>query len=314
MSTLALSNFQIGDFISGSTVDSRHASGIIHKITPGIGFSIISDDYEYVVVNKFSETQSVMRHFLEHQGSDSAHFSLTKETILFWLNSGVDTKAEIYMKELQSGLIDPMSPEGLALPFKVAPFIRHSVYQYITNPHDREVYLKVGNIHHEDGEHAPLPLESIVLNEKTAQMNSWHLARANGNFPQDPYTYTFLTCGKKLRVEYNGKKESIINLTTTVNTSTMCSPANPFMLSNPPPDLEQVCGILEGLTNNKFAEAVQRLSNDILHEGIEEAHWEMRRLRKAGVFNFAYTNLEEWVDAAWDEIQSRREEDDYAAF
>lgn len=307
MSTL--SSFQIGDFISGLTVDSRHASGIIHKITPGIGFSIISDDYEYVLVNKFSETHSVMRHFLEHPGSDSAHFSLTKETILFWLNSGVDTKAEIYMKELQSGLIDPMSPEGLALPFKVAPFIRHSVYRYITNPHDREVYLKVGNIHHEDGDHAPLPVESIVLKEKTAQMNSWHLARATGKFSSEPYTYTFLTCGKKLRVEFNGRKESLINLTTAGNTSTMCSPANPFILSHPP-DLEQVCGILEELTNNKFAAAVQRLSNDMLHEGIEEAHWEMRRLRKAAIFNSAYTNLQEWVDAAWDEIQARREEDE----
>ena len=49
----------------------------------------------------------------------------------------------------------------------------------------------------------------------------------------------------------------------------------------------------------------------MLHEGIEESHWEMRRLRKAGVFNSAYTNLQEWVDAAWDEIQARREEDEY---
>jgi hypothetical protein len=54
-----------------------------------------------------------------------------------------------------------------------------------------------------------------------------------------------------------------------------------------------------------------------LIEGIEEAHWEQRRIRSttaAWHIDPVYTNSMAWVDAAWDEIQARREEENSAPF
>jgi hypothetical protein len=273
-----------------------------------------------------------MRHYLEYNTSDSSFHQLPQETVIAWLNAGYDTKSEIYGKEVQlQTLIDPLSNAGLELPFKVAPFLLHESYTQITNDHESEIFMKTGKIIHEEGSHAPLPIDSIILHEKNQQMNAWHLARYNMNY-SSPYTYTLLNCGKKLRVEYNGNKESIITVTPSSKHSflsvapsrgsSMCSPANPFVLSNPPLDFSEVSAILEDITGlqgtdadaedqakeNYFKENVYRLRTQNIFEGIEEAHWEMKRFRKFPHEN-PYLAIQEWVDAAWDEIQNRREEE-----
>ena len=94
----------------------------------------------------------------------------------------------------------------------------------------------------------------------------------------------------------------------------MCSPANPFVLSHPPLDFSEVSAILEDITGfceenanaeeeNPFKKSVGRLSTKNIYEGIEEAHWEMKRSRDIN------TTIQKWVDAAWDEIQNRRDEE-----
>jgi hypothetical protein len=307
--------YDVGTSLGGFTFSYRYASGTVTKVLPGLGFIIESDGYSYTIISKFSAKIFPVRHFLEYNISDCSFHQLPQETILAWLNAGYDTKPEVYAKEIQmQKLIDPMT-DGLALPFKVAPFLKHDCYRNITNEHEEEIFMKTGKLIHEDGRHAPLPIDSIVLNENTKQMNAWHLARYNMNFSA-PYTYTLLNCGKKLRVEQNGNKECIIPLNSVAPSrcSSLCSPANPFVLSQPPLDLSEVSAILEDITGvfveeeNPFKENVRRLSTKNIYEGIEEAHWEMKRFR-----NFFYEKpsltIQQWVDAAWNEIQYRRDEE-----
>jgi len=306
--------YDVGTSLGGFTFSYRYASGTVTKVLPGLGFVIESDGYSYTIISKFSTNIFPVRHFLEYNTSDCSFHQLPQETILAWLNAGYDTKSEVYAKEIHmQKFIDPMN-DGLALPFKVAPFLIHASYKHITNEHEEEIFMKTGKIIHEDGRHAPLPIDSIILNENTKQMNAWHLARYAAKF-SEPYTYTLLNCGKKLRVEQNGNKECIIPLTSVTPSrgSSMCSPANPFVLSHPPLDFSEVSAILEDITGfcdaeakaeeNPFKKSVGRLSTKNIYEGIEEAHWEMKRSRDIN------TTIQKWVDAAWDEIQNRRDEE-----
>jgi hypothetical protein len=164
------------------------------------------------------------------------------------------------------------------------------------------------------------------------QENKWHLLRSRllSEAEAAPYKYTFLQCGKKLLIELNGQKKATVNylgddvhLYTPAH-STMCSPAQPFLLKSPPmasiPSLSDFSGLDEDADNlllssdyNKFEYAVKRLSDEQIDEGIEENYWEMRRIRMAAEKNQTplgadFKSAQMWMDAAYDEKQARREE------
>ena len=135
-----------------------------------------------------------------------------------------------------------------------------------------------------------------------------------------------MDCGHKLRVELDGQKISLIHFNFHgIHKTPYASPAFTFPLGAPPHGLD--LDTLDTLdvyetheTNTPLSHKTYNLTNlmtSALIEGIEEAHWEQRRIRSttaAWHIDHVYTNSMAWVDAAWDEIQARREEENSAPF
>jgi hypothetical protein len=321
--TLSFDECNLGSYIGGEMFCSRYASGTISAVFPGLGFLVENDGYKYLIVNNFDGGSKMRANFLEFGASDYLMMSLSDKTILFWLKGGCRTKSKIYGVEVtRRSLINPMSDEGLRLPMKLHPFICSAFYTKGMEMHGNWNFLKEtgGDFPEDEGDAAPLPYESIYKNVLQKQENQWHLARSrilNDNEAK-PYKYTFLHCGKKLLIELDGKKKATVNyqggevhLYTPAH-STVCSPAQPFILASPPiPHMEMPEDPLWG-GDNKFVEVVKRLTDEHINEGIEEAYWEMKRIRilaqtTGSELGLDFMNMQKWLDAAYDEKQARRE-------
>ena len=325
--SIAYDKCKIGASLGGYMFCGRYAFGTITSIFPGLGYIVENDGYNYLIINKFGGVSKMTSNFLEFSASDYTYIDLTDDTILFWLKRGFRAKARIYGVEvMRSSLIDPMSEAGLRLRIKLSPFICSTLYfNGIEEKHGWDYIKQTGGfLIDDDGESAPLPYDLVLKNKIDTQENQWHLERAllltEGEAM--PYKYTFLQCGKKLLIELDGIKKATVNylggdihLYTPAH-STVCSPAQPFLLSSPPipgiPDLEDIYDPLWG-GNNQFVEAVQRLSDYQIDEGIEETYWEMKRMRVFAEKNKTllgedFMTAQKWLDAAYDEKQARRED------
>lgn len=332
---------QIGSYLSGYMFNGRYASGTITAIFPSVGYMVENDGYIYLVVNKFGAGAKMSSNFLDFGASDYAHIDLADETILFWLKRGFRAKARLYGVEvIRRTLIDPMSDAGLRLRVKVAPFICSTLYfKGMEEKHGWDFIKQTGGVlPDDDGETAPIPYDLSFKRALEKQENKWHLARSRLLTESEaaPYTYTFLQCGKKLLIEIDGVKKATVNylggdvhLYTPAH-SVICSPAQPFVLKSPPmatipsiSDFSDISGLddenaedaLLWADYNHFVEAVKRLSDDQIDEGIEENYWEMRRIRMAAERNHTplgadFKNAQMWLDAAYDEKQARREENE----
>ena len=74
-----------------------------------------------------------------------------------------------------------------------------------------------------------------------------------------------------------------------------------------PLDFEDFC--VDEEPPNRFQSAVRRLLTEELIEGIEAAHWEMNRAKRNNILWHKDPDVKyhlEWLEAAWDEIDSRR--------
>ena len=308
----------------------RYASGTITAIFPSVGYIVENDGYQYFIVNKFGASAKMSSNFLEFGASDYAHIDLADETILFWLKRGFRAKARLYGVEvIRRRLIDPMSETGLRLRVKVAPFICSTLYfNGMEEKHGWDYIKQTGGVlPDDDGETAPIPYDLTFKRAVEKQENKWHLLRSRllTEAEAAPYKYTFLQCGKKLLIELDGQKKATVNylggdvhLYTPAH-STMCSPAQPFLLKSPPmasiPSLSDFSGlddVEDALEQDKFVDSVKRLTDDQIDEGIEENYWDMRRIRMAAEKNQTplgddFMTAQKWMDAAYDEKQARRE-------
>ena len=332
--SIVYDKYIIGAKIGGHMFSGRYASGTITQIYPSLGYMVENDGYHYVIVNKFCSWSKMSSNSVEFHANEYAYIDLTDETILFWLKRGFRAMARIYGVEvMRRYLIDPMSDAGLRLCTKVFPFICSALYlNDMDSKHGWEFIKQTGFVLPDDeGDSAPLPYDLVLKNEVDKQENQWHLARSRILTDDEaaPYNYTFLQCGKKLLIELDGQKKATVNylggdvhLYTPAH-STICSPAQPFLLRSPPiPDISGISGIsdLESVPDdplwggdNKFVEAVQRLNDDQIDEGIEEAYWEMKRMRVYAEKNNTplgvdFMNAQKWLDAAYDEKQARLEQ------
>jgi hypothetical protein len=321
---LSFDECNIGTYIGGSRFCGRYASGIISSVFPGLGFLVDNEGYQYLIINNFQVGGHMVSHSLEFRASDCSSIPLTDETILFWLKGGCRTKSKVYGIEItRHRLINPMSDEGLRLPTKLNPFICSALYVKGMEKRANWAFMKStgGDYPETPGDQAPLPLDIIYMRAVEKQENQWHLARARilNEDEAKPYKYTFLQCGKKLLIELDGVKKSTVNYKDgevhlyTPAHSVVCSPAQPFVLA-PPPFLPPL-GLEDPLWggDNRFVEGVKRLTDQQIEEGIEEAHWEMKRIRVMAEATKAqlgvdFMNTQKWLDAAYDEKQARRDE------
>jgi hypothetical protein len=300
--------YSIGSSITGTTWNMRAVSGKITEIHPGLGFTVEKDLYHYLIIDNISLGEKSFNHHIESSPPEYTNIHLTKPTVLFWLSRGL-AKSTIYGKEIRNRqLIDPMSYDGLVMGFKVAPLIKPKVLNHSDDAND--FYLKFGTFpgDSDKGNAAPLTLTGYIIQEEKNQMDAWHFARAKiqkeGQEIEGNYIYHFLDCGHKLRVELSGHKVSLIHFNYFgVHKTPYASPALTFTLKAPPAELS-----LDG----KPAYNLTKLTASALYQGIEEAYWQQRRIRETKSVwhtDMEYINSMDWMDAAWDEIQARREEE-----
>ena len=321
--SISFDECNIGTYIGGNLFCGRYASGTISSVFPGLGFLVDNEGYQYLIVNNIEVGGLMRSNFLEFGASDYSYHSLTDQTILFWLQGGCRTKSKIYGVEFtRRSLINSMSDDGLRLRMKLAPFICSALYAKEMDTYGNWAFIKEtgGDFPEIPGDQAPLPLDIIHMRALEKQENQWHLARARilGENETKPYKYTFLQCGKKLLIELDGVKKATVNyqggeihLYTPAH-STVCSPAQPFVLAPLPIPLLGLEDPLWG-GDNKFIDVVKRLTDQQIDEGIEEAHWEMKRIRVIAETTKAqlgldFINAQKWLDAAYDEKQARRDE------
>lgn len=307
----------IGSSISGTNWNLKTVSGTIVHIHPGLGFTVVKDLYYYLVIDNFSASAVPFNNHIEGSPPEYMNIALSKATTMFWLSTG-NAKSAIYGKEIRTKqLIDPMSEEGLTMGFKVAPLIKPNKLNHSDEAND--FYLKFGTFpgDSDNGNYAPHPLTAMLIHEEKRQMDNWHLARAKlqKTMPiEGNYTYHFLDCGHKLRVELNGQKVSLIHFNFHgIHNTPYASPALTFTLGSPP----EVDPIDDLNTLEVTQVNLMNLTLSAIYQGIEEAHWEQRRIRdaKSGwATDPSYKKSMNWVDAAWDEIQARREEEGVSAF
>jgi len=315
-----MSQATIGSSMSGTNWNMKSVSGKIISIHPGLGFTVVKDLYYYLIIDNFAEGEKVFTNHVEGFPQEYMNICLSKATVMFWLSQG-PAKSTIYGKEIrQKQLINPMAYEGLVTGFKMAPLIKPTLLN-----HDDEAnnfYLKFGTFPGESdhGNAAPLPFTSMMIQEEKRQMDDWHLERAKlqkNTAIEGNYKYHFLDCGHKLRVEQNGQKMSLIHFNFHGTHKTpYASPALTFTLGAPPHELVlDSPETLETPVGQKTFN-LTNLTASALYEGIEEAHWEQRRIRSTASWatDPAYKNSIAWVDAAWDEIEERREEENSAPF
>jgi hypothetical protein len=305
----------VGSSMSGTNWNMKTVSGTIVEVHPGLGFTVTKDLYNYLIIDNFSAGEKAFNHHIEGSPSEYMNICLTKATTIFWLNSEhCLAKSAIYGKEIrQKKLIDPMSREGLICGFKLAPLIKQTILNHSDEAND--FYLKFGTFpgHSDHGNAAPLPYTAMLIQEEKRQMDDWHLARAKLEKEvaiEGDYVYHFLDCGHKLRVERNGQKISLIHFNFFgIHRSPYASPALTFNLKAPP----EITGIsLDDEVTPEYTFNLTNLTAYAIYESIEEAHWEQRRIRDTTdkwATDPAYKKSMAWVDSAWDEIQSRREEE-----
>jgi len=284
--------FTIGTFINGTSWNMKAVSGKITEIYPGLGFLLTKDLYTYLAIDNFKEGDISINHHIQGIPSEFMNIRLSKETVLFWLNS-VPAKSTIYGKEIrEKKLIDPMT-DGLRLGFKVAPLIPVKKIDFSWIPDDiMNFYLQFGIFPCDiDPGNTPVPMTTMTIREDKRQMDMWHYARAKLDSLEGNYTYHFLDCGR-LRVEMGGQKISLIGK--------MIPEVEVPKVEVPEVPEDEVPEISEWNLKN--------LSMAALIQGIEESHWNMRRIRKNPA-STEYLRSMSWVDAAWDEIQARREEE-----
>jgi len=312
-----MSDATIGSSMSGTNWNLKPVSGTIVSIYPGLGFTIVKDLYYYLIIDNFSTSTVPFNHHIEGSPQEFMNICLTKATVMFWLSQG-PAKSTIYGKEIrQKQLIDPLSHEGLITGFKLAPLIKPTRFH---TDEANEFYLKFGTFpgHSDLGNAAPLPFTAMVIQEEKRQMDDWHLERAKlqkNTAIEGNYKYHFLDCGHKLRVEQNGQKMSLIHFNFHgTHRTPYASPALTFTL-RAPPDVTGLDLSVETPVGQKTFN-LTNLTASALYEGIEEAHWEQRRIRSTASWatDPAYKNSIAWVDAAWDEIEERREEENSAPF
>jgi len=276
--------FTIGSFMNGTSWNMKTVSGKITEIYPGIGFLLTKDLYTYLAIDNFKEGDISINHHIQGIPSEFMNIRLSKTTVLFWLNS-VPAKSTIYGKEIrEKKLIDPMT-DGLRLAFKVAPLIPMKNIDFSWIPDDiMNFYLQFGIFPCDiDPGNTPVPMTTMTIREDKRQMDLWHYERAKLDSLEGNYTYHFLDCGR-LRVEMDGQKISLIGKV----------------------EVPEVLEVPEVEPHREWN--LKNLSMAALIQGIEESHWHMRRIRKNSACS-EYLRSMSWVDAAWDEIQARREEE-----
>ena len=299
------SDATIGSTMSGTNWNMKTVSGTIVSVHLGLGFTVVKDLYSYLIIDNFAEGEKTFNHHIEGSPPEYMNFVLSKPTVMFWLSLG-PAKSTIYGKEIrEKQIIDPMSQQGLIMEFKLAPLIKPTVLNRTEEAND--FYLKFGTFP-DSGNVNPLPLTVSILGEERNQMDAWHYERAKlqktteikGN-----YIYHFFDCGHKLRVERNGQKMSLIHFNYFgVHKTPYGSPSQTFN----PPEMPEISSLVEELPKYNLT----GLSLSALYQGIEEAHWEQLRTRsttKAWATDLSYMKSMEWVDEAWNEIQSRREQE-----
>ena len=296
---MVTSDATIGSTMSGTNWNMKTVSGTIVSVHLGLGFTVVKDLYYYLIIDNFAHGEKPFNHHIEGSPPEYMNIVLSKATVLFWLSLG-PAKSTIYGKEIrQKEIIDPMSQDGLTMSFKLAPLIKLTELNQSDEAND--FYLKFGVF--PDSHHGISPPITVsIIREEKKQMDAWHYERAKlvklerVTALQGDYTYHFLDCGHKLRVERNGQKMSIIHF-------------NYFGIHNVP---EAEMPVPEVSVEAKPTFNLTGLSSSALYEGIEEAHWEQLRIRSTNnswATDPSYMNSMKWVDAAWYEIQSRREEE-----
>jgi hypothetical protein len=306
--TYTFSQATIGSYVSGKNYNCMEVSGEIIEIYPSIGFLVRKDFYTYLIIDNFQAGEKQFNHHLESILPEYVNLPLSKNTTLFWLNGVGVAKSALFGKEIrEKRLIDPMSREALLLPFKMNPIISAFGSMHRYKGEILDFYLKFGTVPGESelGHEGPLPLKSMSENESKRQLDIWHLERAKlqrvGIDIQGSYKYYFSE--KTLVVKLHGEEINNIRLNDlSVQNTPYSSPAPKFVLKGAP---EEFTGL--DLAENKM----EALSLEKLREGIEEAYWYMRRLRQQEGYhmNESYLMSMAWTDAAWDEIQARREEE-----
>jgi hypothetical protein len=249
-------SYTIGSSMSGVTWNMRTVSGHIVAIHPGVGFTVVKDLYDYLIIDDFSTEVKPFNNHIETYPPEFMNIVLSRATVMFWMSILPRVKSTLCGKELRKKkLIDPMSHEGLIMEVKLAPLIK-SIPQFgFPNSEDDTAQIQ------------------------KYEMDQWHLARATlqKNAIQGKYTYQFLDCGKLL-VELDG----------------------------------QISLIEFDSSRYNFKHNVKNLTYSAILQGIEEAHWEQRRIRPQSTEwanDPSYKKSMSWLETAWDEIQDRREEE-----
>jgi hypothetical protein len=119
--------------------------------------------------------------------------------------------------------------------------------------------------------------------------------------------------GKEIQLRRLIEKESCDDVPLPFSISSFLPlPASPLtsptipQIEREPLDFEEFC--LED-TPNRFEGAVRRLLTEELMEGIEAAHWEIARSKRNNILwhkDPAVKHHLEWLEAAWDEMDTRR--------
>jgi hypothetical protein len=299
--------------MSGKNYNRMEVSGEIIDIYPSVGFLVRKDFYTYLIVDNFQAGEKQFTHHLESIPPEFAGLTLSKRTVLFWLNGVGTAKSVLFGKEIrEKRLIDPMSREGLLLPVKLNPIISAFSGMNLYKGDILDFYLEFGTLpgERDRGHEAPLPYIAMNKNESKRQTDIWHLERAKLNNVgidiHGSYKYTFNECGKMLVVTLHGEEISTIHFSeSSVHNTPYSSPAPSFVLKGTVDSIARL-----DIAEDKFN--LTYLSTDKLHEGIESAYWHMRRLRDQGGFatNMSFLKAMLWTDSAWDEIQARREEEE----
>lgn len=116
--------------------------------------------------------------------------------------------------------------------------------------------------------------------------------------------------GKEIQLRRLIEKESADDVPLPFSISSFLPlPSSPIIpqVEREPLDFEEFC--LEGEPPNRFEGAVRRLLTDELMEGIEAAHWEISRAKRNNLLwhkDPAVKHHLEWLEAAWDEMDTRR--------
>lgn len=303
-SQLTPANCVVGSFLGGTLFCGRYASGQIIDSFPGFGFRIDNEGYEYLIINNFDNSTRMSRNFLEYFHTDYTSMTVADSTILFWLNGGHHAKSVIYGVELRhKSLIHPFSDIGLKLRLKIPnPISPDTFYTGIENSEEWN-FIKHTGIR---------PNGHCALDVTLKQETEWHLRRSKILSTKDalPYNYVVLS-GDRLLIELNGTQYAIVRYNDNDVSSYSYAP-DAFPLTTAAPHANTVPNEILWGGENRFIDSVKRLTDSQIDDGIEKAHWAMKKIRldNLGVrpeTSDEFINAQMWLDAAYDEKQYRRE-------